>query len=269
MGNNDPHLLDSEVIIEILLPRVFSVVTQNVVKDPNNLNALRKDHTVAFTAGVGTLPESIKEEYVESLYFPIFPYASYIPRYEEYSQLSQSVNIDYFTIQNRQIYFLPASVHNSVIVAGAGTAAANGTYTWRGIYASLDPYYNLNGQASSTTVSAISTASNPLYWRVWASNGDVLYGANTADGFPYDVMTWTADNGTNPVPTFTEDTTFTGNATINAITLPVLPTLISDTVVLKDNLVEEVITFMASVMSEKIPLSAIALDYPSLNNGPA
>lgn len=171
----DPRLLDNEVLIELILPRVFSIIAQNVAKDPNNLNALRKDHTISFTLGVGTLPETIKEEYADSIVFTdsVEEMASYVPQYPDYALAPTSNFTPMFTVRNRQLYYQPA-----------------------------------NGSPG----------------------------------------------------------TFTGSRTINAVTLPSLPALVSDTVVLKDNLIEEVISFAAALITGKIPFSAIGLDYPAIND---
>lgn len=171
----DPRLLDSEVLIEVILPRVFEIVAQNAAKDGDNLNALKKDHSITFASGVGTLPEAIKEEFTDSISFPTIYYVSYEPRYEDFVLDSASDLIGTFTIHNRQIYYRPAGA---------------------------------------------------------------AFGA------------------------------FNGSVTVNAVTLPTLPTLISDTVVLKDSLLEEVISLASSVINGTTPLPAIGVDYPPvLSNG--
>jgi len=91
----------------------------------------------------------------------------------------------------------------SAIVAGAGSAAANGTYTERGTFMGK-PYYNLVGEADDTGQLCIR----------WNDEWEIL-GAGTYDtnmfyysapnvAFPWDVVTWTEYNGSLPVPTVTE-----------------------------------------------------------------
>lgn len=61
-------LLDSDTLIELILPRVIDVVASDVCKDAQQLQNLRANHTITFTSGVGTLPTTIKEEFIESMY---------------------------------------------------------------------------------------------------------------------------------------------------------------------------------------------------------
>ncbi len=53
---------------------------------------------------------------------------------------------------------------------------------------------------------------------------------------------------------------FTGVKTVNAITLPTLPALSSDTVNLKDNLLQEVIAVTVSLIKGEIPMAAFGFD---------
>ena len=175
LPNANPSLTEKSVLIEILLPRVMSVVASNATKDENQLAALRQDHVLTFASGVATLPESIKEEFAPTIYVVnatagAFSNASYKKQFIDYATGTNNVCAK-FTVQNRQML------------------------------------YRNGGQPSGT---------------------------------------------------------FAGNLTINAITLPTLPSAISDTVVLKDNLLEQVITTTVAVITGQISLAAIGLDYAQM-----
>lgn len=104
IGAANPRLLDAEVLAELVLPRVFDKVVQNYCKDEDGLHEFAKDHSIVLTDGIGTLPDGVKTEYIDSIYLPSNPMASYIPRYEDF-YLNNSEIVDTFTIQNGQFYF--------------------------------------------------------------------------------------------------------------------------------------------------------------------
>ncbi len=92
----------------------------------------------------------------------------------------------------------------SVLVAVAGTAAANGLYTYRGQFNNL-PYYNLTGQVDSTSLFAIVNTGSQ--WRLYSSVGTNLYHSFTNTDFPYDSVwvTGSGSSGTSPEPTVSQD----------------------------------------------------------------
>lgn len=96
-------LLDSDALIELLLPRVIDYVTMDVVKDEQQLNALRTDHTLTFASGFAALPSTVKEEYAESIFFAKNG-ASYVQTWYEYRN-DVSVMFDRFIILNGNIYY--------------------------------------------------------------------------------------------------------------------------------------------------------------------
>lgn len=87
------------------------------------------------------------------------------------------------------------------LVAGAGTAAANGTYTERGTSGGKR-YYNLFGQADSTANYCIKWTGTA--WVITSNAGATYYTSSDAVDFPWEVTTWTLGTGVNPVPTVTE-----------------------------------------------------------------
>jgi hypothetical protein len=58
---------------------------------------------------------------------------------------------------------------------------------------------------------------------------------------------------------------YTSAITVNAITLPVLPTLASDTVDIKANILEQVITYTAALIRGELPLQSIGLDNAAIS----
>jgi len=107
-------LLDSDTLIELVLPRVLDVVASDVCKDAQQIQNLRANHTITFTSGVGTLPTTIKEEFIESMY-----------AYGEFSNTNTGLTTSYkrdlmdyglggsslvatFSIQNGNIYYRAA-----------------------------------------------------------------------------------------------------------------------------------------------------------------
>lgn len=93
----------------------------------------------------------------------------------------------------------------SITVAGAGTALANGAYVLTGdIYVkSDDPDHTLILQKPGTT------------WDLLVDGVRQYYGTNTAH--PWDAV-WTADHGSAPVPTVSFGNSFDGGVTINEVT---------------------------------------------------
>jgi hypothetical protein len=170
-ANPESPLLNSNVLIELVLPRVLNKLVSDAVKDEYQLNALRTSHTLSITSGVVSCPATIKEEYADSISFTSAPTTSYKPTELDFSNGSSL--FDSFYVAKGNIYYREA-----------GTSA----------------------QA------------------------------------------------------------FTGVRAVNAITLPVMPTLSSDTVNLKANLLEQVIAFTASLIRGEIPLAAIGLDNASIPN---
>lgn len=87
----------------------------------------------------------------------------------------------------------------SMVVSGAGTAAANSTYTYTG-QSTTKNYYNKSG--SSATVNAISwDGSN---WKIYDSGGGFLYYSTDNVATPNLVTTWILWTGANPLPTVTQ-----------------------------------------------------------------
>jgi hypothetical protein len=164
-ANPESPLLNSDVLIELVLPRVLNKVVADVVRDEQQLNALRADHTLSVVSGQVSCPSNIKEEYADSITFPSSPLTSYRPTRTDYAQGSDL--FDTFFLANQKIYFRQA-----------GLSAA----------------------------------------------------------------------------------TYTSAITLNAITLPTMPVSAAATVSIKANILEQVITYTASLIRGEIPLQEIGLD---------
>lgn len=163
--NLESPLLNTTMLIEIVLPRVMQKVTADAVRDENQLNALRADHTLSIVSGVVSCPATIKEEYADSIVFLSAPVTSYKTDALDFSNGSSL--FDSFRVDSGNIHYRQAGLSAGI---------------------------------------------------------------------------------------------FSGTKTINAVTLPVLPTLSSDTVNLKDNLLQEVIAVTASLIKGEIPLSVFGLE---------
>ena len=89
---------------------------------------------------------------------------------------------------------------SSVSVSGAGTATVNGIYTLTGEEAGK-PYYNLSG-SSAADQNAIAWDGES--WYIWGSAQETQYGSTDNVAFPWQVTTWTGEDGGPPMPTVTE-----------------------------------------------------------------
>lgn len=97
-------LLDSGVISELLLPRVVDYVTMDIVKSPYQLQALRQQHSLSFSAGLATLPVTIKEEYADSWAWVSKPNTSYKREWFDYSALTP-IMFPFCTVRGGNVYF--------------------------------------------------------------------------------------------------------------------------------------------------------------------
>jgi hypothetical protein len=88
---------------------------------------------------------------------------------------------------------------NAVIVSGAGSPEANGTYTERGEYDGK-PYYNLVGEPDEVFTSSIFWDEN---WTIADITITNLYISSEDVAFPWLVEAWEEANGFLPLPTLT------------------------------------------------------------------
>lgn len=99
-----------------------------------------------------------------------------------------------------------ASTQSSVVVSGAGTAAANGTYTFRGMYdggMGIFPYYNRSDKPDNPV--SFSIVNQVGQWVITPVNQDDgnLYSGDpeTVVNFPWLTTYTEADLGASPPPT--------------------------------------------------------------------
>lgn len=122
------RLLDSEVLIELILPRCIEIVATDATKDPYQMDALRQDHVLSVVSGVVSLPESIKEEYVEALNVTSISTgsfqepASYRRSWVDYTLIKDSIG-PVFTIRNRKMYYRPSNTTHGSFSGAVGINA--------------------------------------------------------------------------------------------------------------------------------------------------
>jgi len=92
------------------------------------------------------------------------------------------------------------SIPANILVAGAGTATVNGTYTYRGLY-QAKPYYNLVGEPDSISESSLGWDTDR--WYLFAPNGDIDYWTTAVDVAYPNLGIWEVKNGDSPAPTVT------------------------------------------------------------------
>ncbi len=100
--------------------------------------------------------------------------------------------------------YLQSNVQSNIIVSGAGTSAANGTYTYRGQHNTRN-YWNLFGQADSVTNYAIVWTGS--LWIMTDFSGATLYTIDTSSQYPWDSI-WDVKSGNvglAPVPAVAQD----------------------------------------------------------------
>lgn len=104
-GPANPRLLDSEVLIELVLPRCFQRVCEETTLDENRLKDLLDTHTIDVVAGVGTLPENLLVKWSRAISV-VFPSksASLISSYMQYAMTADSI-VDTFCIQGRDFLY--------------------------------------------------------------------------------------------------------------------------------------------------------------------
>ena len=110
--------------------------------------------------------------------------------------------------------YLQVTPQSSALVAGAGTSAVNGVYSYRGQFGD-HPYYNLVGQPTSTSNNCIKFVSP--FWRITDGAGANMYSRVTGD-FPWSSATsWSVVDGSSPAPTVSEDVSLLASTWENLI----------------------------------------------------
>lgn len=146
---------------------------------PTNPNSYYQSYTCTITDGIVRLPNVTLATTTDStvpnaVYTAILFDSTGVPRYPFLSQFY----VDPYLFQ------IPA--YSSVLVTGAGTTSVIGTYTYRGQLNDFG-YYNLQGQADSTTLNCIKVATGA--WLITNGAGVTEYdGLDTPTAFPWETL---------------------------------------------------------------------------------
>lgn len=232
---------DNDWIAELLYPSVMKKVIIEAGNDQFRAKDVRITQNISVTSGVGTLPTNVALECIET------------------------ANVQY---AGAATWATTDIIASSAVVAGAGTAAANGVYTYRGESGAY-PYFNLVGQASSTTLYAVTHTSGE--WRINNSVGSALYTGTDDPDSPWNVGSWADDGGISPTPTVTYDDVsaititahgFTTGEQVTVSTSSALPTpLVINTVyyviVVDDNTIQLATTYERAIAGTNIALTSL------------
>ena len=129
----------------------------------------------------------------------------------ENSTQTSNAQTRYTTIQDAlaDMYDSEFDADEYVVVAGAGTPEANGTYTERGTNAGK-PYYNLVGEPDNTAQSSIIWDDG---WFMLSADGvQTYYSSLDATDFPWEAE-FLDDDGELPPPTLTKGDNFADDRT--------------------------------------------------------
>lgn len=160
-----------------------------------------KNIACTIASGIVTIPEVSLQSTTDG--FPTT--AAYTAVFYDESGAKQNTKLSNFILDPDLLTATEDSIiTSSVTVTAAGTAVAQGSYTYRG-QSSLKPYYTLLGQSSSTTLYAIVWTGSQ--WRINSSSGARYYYSNEDVANPWNVVTWIADTGAAPLPAVTQAAT--------------------------------------------------------------
>lgn len=161
-----------------------------------NLNSCCQEIACTVSGTVLTIPEVTLATTTDST-VPNVTYSAIL-----YSENNQRYNFlqNYFVDPD----YFQTPAQSSVLVTDAGTSAANQFYTYRGQSAGYN-YYNVEGEANSTTLSALVNTGSQ--WRIYGASGTNLYHSSSDVNEPWN-GTWVTGSGSSgvaPVPTVAED----------------------------------------------------------------
>lgn len=182
---------DNDWVAEIAFPAVMQKVILAAGFDPLKQKDVRITQNITVTSGVGTMPSNLVLECLETAN------VLYAPGAKTWTSISVITN------------------GSTVIVSSAGTTSVNGIYTLRGTSGGKN-YYNLVGQADSTTDYVIKWFVGTGQWYMIAASGDgVQYNTTiSGDDEPWEATDWSLGVGVAQVPTVSEGT---GNSTITIV----------------------------------------------------
>ena len=108
-GEIRPLLQNTEVLVEVILPRCLQAVADKMVRTPDGINAMRDDMRVTFINGVASLPSNVAEEHVETITFQEDLTTSWCPSWMEFQSYPYpgGIPMDYsrYCVKNSQLYY--------------------------------------------------------------------------------------------------------------------------------------------------------------------
>ena len=113
MAGLDPHtspVVDNGVVAEDLFYSALRRAVAESAKNPSDAQAMRRDHTVTITNGVGTMPDAVLDDFLSSssIYSTtdttIAENSSYCPRYVDYLRPVHS-QLGYYAVQGSSLLY--------------------------------------------------------------------------------------------------------------------------------------------------------------------
>lgn len=107
---NTSAVIDSGVVLE---DHFYTALRQSIVEGsaiPSEVNSLKRDHTITLTDGVGTMPDAVLDECLNtsSIYSStdsdVQEFSSYQPRYSDYLRPVQT-QLGYYAVQGSSFLY--------------------------------------------------------------------------------------------------------------------------------------------------------------------
>lgn len=118
------QILDGEVIAELILPRCIDILVSDLAKNREETESLKSNTTLSMTSGVSTdFPETIRPEFVESIYITTDRTASYVPHYYDYTRSATNLLMTgIFCYHNAQLHY---AATGALLTAYSGSLIIN------------------------------------------------------------------------------------------------------------------------------------------------
>ena len=116
MAGLDPHtspVVDNGVVVEDLFYDALRRAVAESAKNPSDAQAMRRDHTVTIVNGVGTMPDTVLDDFLSSssIYSTtdsnIAENSTYCPRYVDYLRPKHS-QLSFYAVQGSSLLFTEA-----------------------------------------------------------------------------------------------------------------------------------------------------------------
>jgi hypothetical protein len=99
-----PPFLDSDPIIEMILPRTAQLLVERVLSREEGFDCLSRAHVILFAAGNADLPTGVDGMYSDYMFFPLKPTSAYVKEKADYFNLNQ-VYFPVFHVSDGKIYY--------------------------------------------------------------------------------------------------------------------------------------------------------------------